>query len=117
MSEQALIETNIVDDDILVIILHGSLDASTTDEFERATKKHLDEGRSKMIVDCRHMGFISSLGIGSLIALQTRLRRQGGEVKLAAIQGMANQVIRMVKLDKVLSIYGDLEYARESFSK
>jgi anti-anti-sigma regulatory factor len=63
----------------------------------------------------RYLGFISSLGIGSLVALQTRLDRLGGSVKSAAIQGPVMKVLRVVRLDKMLDIYGNLEFARMSF--
>lgn len=36
-------------------------------------------------------------------------------MKLAAIQGPVIEVIKIVRLDKVLEIYGDLEFARKSF--
>jgi anti-sigma B factor antagonist len=105
----------VVDGDILTIVLRGNLDSATTPEFERLVQEHLDAGHSKIIIDCQYMGFISSLGLGSLVALQTRLRRKGGAVKLAAIMGSVMQVIRLVRLDKVLDIYGDQEFARKSF--
>lgn len=108
-------ESTILDGDILAIILHGDLDAVAAPEFDRQIQAHLDAGHSKIIIDCRKMGFISSLGIASLVALQTKLRRQGGEVKLAAIFGRPMEVMRLVRLDKVFDIYGDLEFARQSF--
>jgi anti-sigma B factor antagonist len=110
-------DAEIIDGDILAIVLRGNLDATSTPEFERQVQEHLDQGLSKMIIDCRYMGYVSSIGIGALITLQNRLKQKGGEVKLAAIQGNVIQVIRAVRLDKVLGIYGDLEFARESFYK
>jgi anti-anti-sigma factor len=59
--------------------------------------------------------YISSLGLGSLVALQARLRKKGGEVKLAGLFGLAADAIRLVHLDKLLNIYDDMEFARESF--
>ncbi len=115
MNSSTLFESAIVDGDILTIVLRGDLDSASTPEFDRIVQQHLEAGHSKIIIDCRYMGFISSLGIGSLVALQTRLRRKGGTVKLAAIQGAVMQVIRAVRLDKMLDIYGDLEFARQSF--
>lgn len=108
-------ESKIIDGDILAIILSGSLDTTTTPEFNRQIQGHLDAGSSKMIIDCRNLGYVSSLGVGSLVALQTRLKRKGGVVKLAAIQGPVMDVIRSVRLDKMMDIYGDLEFARASF--
>jgi anti-sigma B factor antagonist len=115
MTDNEPLESKILDGDILAIILHGDLDSVSTPEFNRQIQGHLDAGHTKIIIDCRKMGYISSLGIGSLVALQTKLRRQGGEVKLAAIFGRAMEVMRLVHLDKMFDIYGDLEFARESF--
>jgi anti-anti-sigma factor len=108
-------QSEIIDSDILAIVLRGDLDSTSAPEFDRQIQRHLDAGRSKIIIDCRNMGYISSLGIGSLVALQTKLRRRGGEVKLAAIFGKAMDVIRLVRLDRMLDIHGDLEFARKSF--
>ena len=101
--------------DILLIVLEGSLNGTTTEEFNRATQNHLDQGRSKIIIDCRRVESISSIGLGSLIALQARLRKKGGEVKLAGLYGLAADTIRLVGLDKLLGIYQDAEVARRAF--
>jgi anti-sigma B factor antagonist len=115
MNHSLSIETQLLDGEILAVVLGGSLNSTTTDEFNRAIQNHLDRGQTKIILDCRNMDFISSLGIGSLVALQARLRKKGGEVKLAALYGVAAEAIRIVGLDKLLNIYGDLEFARQSF--
>ncbi len=108
-------EATILDGDILAIVLRGDLESTSAPEFDRQIQKHLDAGHSKVIIDCRKMGYISSLGIASLVSLQTKLRRRGGEVKLAAIFGRAMEVMRLVRLDKMFDIYGDTEFARKSF--
>lgn len=109
------LEARILEGDILAIVLRGDLDSAATPEFDRVVRQHLEAGRSRIIIDCRHLGYISSLGLGSLVALQTRLRRRGGAVKLAAIQGPVMQVLRAVRLDRVLDLYGDQEFARQAF--
>jgi anti-anti-sigma factor len=115
MTKNEPFQSQIIDGDILAIVLRGDLDSTSAPEFDRQIQGHLDAGRSKMIIDCRNMGYISSLGIASLVALQTKLKRRGGQVKLAAIFGPAMDVMRLVRLDKMLDIYGDLEFARQSF--
>ena len=115
MDEEQFFEATVIDEDILAVVIRGDLDATTTDEFNREVQKHLDQGMNKIIIDCRYLGMLSSLGIGALITLQTRLRKKGGVVKLSSLQGMAAEVIKLVRLDKLLGIYGDLEFARKSF--
>src|SRR5436190_8869808 len=116
MNTALSIETLSVDGDILGIVLDGSLNATTTEQFNQAIQNHLDQGRTKIILDCHRVEYISSLGLGSLVALQARLRKKGGEVKLAGLYGLAADAIRLVHLDKLLNIYGDMELARESFN-
>jgi len=115
MNTALSMETQLLDGDILAVVLDGSLNTTTTDQFNQAIQNHLDQGRTKIIIDCRKVDYVSSLGIGSLVALQARLRKKGGEVKLAALFGVAAEAIRLVGLDKLLNIYGDLEFARQSF--
>src|SRR5262245_20500852 len=115
MNKALSIETQLLNGEILAIVLGGSLTSTTTDQFNQAIQNHLDQGRTKIIIDCRRVEYISSIGIGSLVALQARLRKKGGEVKLAGLYGVAADVIRLVGLDKLLNIYGDMEFARESF--
>lgn len=116
MKNDLAIETQLLDGDILAVVLNGSLNSTTTEQFNKAIQNHLDQGRSRIIIDCRNVEYVSSLGIGSLVALQSRLRKRGGEVKLAALFGVAAEAIRLVGLDKLLNIYGDLEFARQSFA-
>ena len=116
MSERKLFEAQVVDGGILVLGLTGTLDATTTSDFDDQVQKQLDAGHKKVIVDCRSLVYISSLGIASLTSLQSKLRRQGGVVKIAAVQGPVAQVFRAVRLDKIFEIHADTEQARQSFS-
>jgi len=115
MKTELSIETRLIEGDILGIVLEGSLNTTTSEEFNQAIQNHLDQGRSKIIIDCRRVEYISSVGLGSLVALQARVRKKGGDVKLAGLYGLAADTIRLVGLDKLLGIYGDMEYAREAF--
>src|SRR5262245_27695051 len=106
------IESELVDGEILAVVLGGSLNGTTTDQFNQAVQDHLGHGRTKIIIDCRNVHSISSIGMASLVALQARLRMKGGEVKLASVFGVTAEALRIVGLDKLLNIYGDLEGAR-----
>lgn len=117
MNEGSIFESDVIDGDILSIVLRGNLDTTSTREFEEALQRHLDFGRMKIIIDCRNLGFISSLGVGALVNLQTHVRRQGGEVKLAAVQGPVMHLLRLVRLDRFFDFYGDMEFARQSFQE
>ena len=115
MNDEAFISSRIVDDDILVIKLHGKLDAASSPEFNAEVDQHFQQGKTKIIIDCAHLGYVSSFGIGTLVTLQARLRKRGGAVKLAAIPAVVADVFKLVHLDKLMEMYGDTEFARQSF--
>ena len=115
MDNKLSFESRMVDGDILALILEGDLNSVTTEGFSQEVNRHLENGCTKIIIDCRNLGYISSLGIGALVALKTRLNRKGGAVKLSTLRGPVAQLIKAVRLDKMLDIYGDLEFARQSF--
>ena len=117
MTEEPFVISYVLDDDILVIRLHGKLDTTSTPEFNAEVEKHFQEGKRKIIIDCAKLAYISSLGIGAVVSLQAKLRMQGGEVKLAAVQTMVADIIRIVRLEKIVEIHGDIESARASFNK
>jgi anti-sigma B factor antagonist len=105
----------LIDGDILAIVLHESLDSASTPDFEAEVNRHLEAGRTKIIIDCRRLGYLSSLGVGALVTLRTRLTRRGGDVKLASVQGAVMNFLRLMRLDKFFEIHGDLEFARRAF--
>jgi len=117
MADSSFIESELIGDGILVIKLHGKLDSTRTEEFHSEVRSHLESGHKRIILDCSNLGYISSLGLGSLVALEAKLRRQGGAVKLAGVQGNVAEILSLVRLDSVLGIYGDIAYAREAFQE
>ena len=109
------ITSYVVDDDILVIKLHGRFDEKAGPDFDAEIEKRFAEGAHKLIIDCSFLGYISSYGIGKLISLRGKLCAKGGEVKLSAVHSMVADVFRLVHIEKLFDIYGDIEFARESF--
>lgn len=109
------IQAKVIDDDVLVITLNGNLDAITIELFEAEIQKHVSQGTSKIIVDCQKLGFMTSRGIGSLVVLHSKLRKQGGALKLVAVHGVAAEVMKLVQLDRVIDGYSDVESAAQAF--
>lgn len=113
--EQAFITSYVVDDDIVVLRLHGKFDNSTAPEFDAEVEKRFEEGATKMIIDGAYLDHISSYGLGKLISLQGKLRHKGGTVKLCGLYSVVAEVMKVTNLDKLFDIHGDIEFARESF--
>lgn len=93
------------DKDILAVVLSGTLDESTCHYLLDCVREEVLEGRKKMILDCGRLEFISSMGLGMLVRVNSRMKKLGGDVKLAAVHGTVAQVLSVVGLNKLFQIY------------
>ncbi len=104
-----------VQEDILIIKADGDLNAETADEFVESIGKLVDAGLHSIIIDCSGLDYISSSGLGMLVRLHKRMDEKIGDVKIASVKSLIVNVLRMTRLNKVFSIYPDVESARQAF--
>ena len=104
-----------VQQDILIIKADGDLNAATADEFVESIGKLVDAGLHSIIIDCSELDHISSYGLGVLVRLHKRMDEKVGDVKIASVKSLIVDVLRLTRLNKLFSIYPDVESARQAF--
>jgi len=104
-----------IDNDVLVLIADGGLNANTAGQFVTGIENLVDAGLRKMIVDCTKLTYVSSYGLAVLIRLHKQMKEHGGDVKLCAIGGIVPQALQITRLDKFFEIYPDVNRARLAF--
>ena len=104
-----------IDNDVLIITADGGLNADTSEQFILSIEKLVDAGLKKIIVDCDKLDDISSYGLGVLVQLHNRMKRQGSDVKLASVKGPMPDVLEVTGLNKLFEIYPDVNRARLAF--
>ena len=105
-----------IDGEIMVLRADGGLDASNAAAFIKTVESMASGGINRLIIDCSKLSHISSVGLGALLRLHTRVAKQGGEVKLCGVSGMPMQVLSMMRLDRVFGIYPDIDQARLAYA-
>ncbi len=103
------------DGDILVIEADGELDAQTAETFTRKVEQIVSGGVKQLIVDCTLLDAVSSAGVSAIMFLHRRMQQRGGDVKLAGVKGLVRDVLRVMRLDRVLAIYDTVADARRAF--
>jgi anti-sigma B factor antagonist len=104
-----------VREDILIIKADGDLNAQTAEAFVESIGKLIDAGLHSIIIDCSDLDHISSYGLGVLVRLHRRMDEKVGDVKIAGVKSLIVSVLRMTRMDKLFSIYPDVESARQAF--
>ena len=107
--------THEVDRDLTVVAIDGGLDGSTIDQFRAGVERLLAGDTKKVIIDAKNLRYVSSLGVGELLTLHRKMKKVGGDVKIASLQGVVFDVLRLAKLDGLFEIYDDIERARLAF--
>ena len=88
---------------IPVLTLEGRLDREGAIEFdEQVSALHTDA--VQWVIDLSGVGYLSSLGIRPLVALEQRLRARDGGLVLAALTPLVQKVLHVSHLDDVLRI-------------
>lgn len=91
-----------------VLKLDGRLDTLATPNFDSHWKHWVDEGGRRLILDVSALRYISSSGLGSIVALAKRLQDSGGALAIAGLQGVVKEVFSITTLDKVIPIADDV---------
>jgi anti-anti-sigma factor len=104
-----------IDRDLIVLSADGGLNADTADAFVQQLESLVDAGVTKIIVDCTRLDYISSYGVGVLLRLHKKLRKHGGNVKVAAAKSMVLRAMTVLRMGSMFEIYEDVDRARLAF--
>jgi len=77
----------------------------------------LAAGVKLVIMDVSEVQWMNSQAISHLIACLTKLRRAGGDLRLAGVAGKVDYYLRLTKLNTVIRTFASQREALESFVK
>jgi anti-sigma B factor antagonist len=95
------------EDGILDIHIHGELDANSSIELDEVIKEALEEGKTKIVVNCNQLRYISSAGLGVFISHLDDLNRLGGRFVFCNLNDSVFQVFKILGLVDIMIIAED----------
>jgi anti-sigma B factor antagonist len=81
-----------------VLVVTGELDVYEASAFRTELFAMVDEGHSRVIVDCSGMGFIDSAGLSVLVESQRRLAAQDGELVLRGLRPASRRIFEITDM-------------------
>ncbi len=101
---------------IAVLSLRGNLIGDPdTDNLREKIYSLLQEDFTKIVVDMKGVRWISSSGLGTLIASLTSVRNKSGDLRLANITDKVESLFAITQLVKVFKTYETVDRAVASF--
>lgn len=103
--------------EVLVLALHGNLDAMTAAELKTEVVAIAEAKQLAVVVDAAPLTLIDSTGVGVLISLFKRIRAQGGQVYFAGLTAQPREIFRLLRLDKSLDLFATAGEAIEQMKQ
>ena len=103
--------------DISILALSGYLDAHTAPEFEKAVQTEFEAGRLRLIVECSHLSYISSAGLGVFMSFIEEIREAGGDIKICGLVPKVFQVFDILGFSALFDIVPDLAAAIQKYQE
>ena len=92
-----------------------SLRFDDADELRNLINNKIEESNGRLVLDCSLVSFLDSSFMGLLLSLMKRCRSKGGDLKLASPTEPVLTVLKLVSLDRVMSINDTIEDAIAAF--
>lgn len=113
--------TREVQNNYQIIRLTGLLDAFSADTFLKVLVGLIDEGFKReslehMILDLSKIEFLDSSGLGALVQIAKKVKDAGGTLQIVT-NARVTQTLKLVRLDKFLSLHNSLELALKTINQ
>jgi anti-anti-sigma factor len=102
--------TREVKDKCQVIRLTGLLDAFSEATFRKVLGTLIDDTPTHMILDLSKIEFVDSSGLGALVQIAKKLKDAGLTLQIVT-NSRVTQTVKLVRLEKFLSLQNSLELA------
>jgi anti-sigma B factor antagonist len=102
---------------IEVLHLVGELDAHTAGVLEEAFKALIHQDRTRIIVNCHNLLYISSAGLGVFMAYIEDVRERKGDIKLTNMSPKVYHVFDLLGFPALYDILDDETDAIHQFTK
>jgi len=101
--------------EISVVSINGNMLHENVDVFKKTLLDLLDQKKVKIVLDFGSLIYISSLCLAALIDIKKKANELGGDLKLARINKLLQNLLESTTLVRKIETFPDVEAAVKSF--
>lgn len=102
-------------DDTTIVKVTGSVDGLSAGQLTSSFAAPITEGRARLVADFSGVNYTSSAGLRSLLGAVNDSRRQGGDLRIAALQPQVERVLSLAGFTAIIKTFADVEAAVASY--
>ena len=115
MASSPEVTTDIVHDgDVCVLTIAGDLCDDNAVEVRECLMGAPSDATKHIVVECAQIGYVSSAGIGMLVAVLKRMHQQGIGMVLCSLNEELKELFALTRLDQVFTIAPSQQVWRET---
>lgn len=103
------------ENDVSIMRVVGSMDATTVELFDVEWKRLLQEGALKLVVEMDELEYISSAGLRGILMLAKTAKTKGVKLAFAGMRDMVSDMFRLSGFLTILTVEPDAATAVEHF--
>ena len=100
---------------IMVISPAGQIDQQTGEQLDTYLKNLVSKGNRKLILDFKNVDFTNSEGLRVLLGSLKQTRSEGGDIFLANVSPLINNILITTGFSNLLKIFTDIDSALINF--
>jgi anti-anti-sigma factor len=94
-----------------VVTPMGELDHHTADLLREPLEECVDQGRSRLVVDCSRLEFCDSTGLNVLLGARLKAEAAGGSVHLVGMLPVVARVFEITGAETVFTLHDSVDAA------
>jgi anti-sigma B factor antagonist len=91
-------------DGYVTLAPQGDLDANSSIQMDEGIRVQLEQGNTRLHIDCGGLNYISSAGLGVFISFLDEIRGQGGDIAFSGMSEKIYKVFELLGLHQVMTI-------------
>ena len=104
------------DGSVVVVSLDGRADGFTGEDLETALSEIVDRGDVKIVLDCRQMTYINSVGLRVLFICARNCKADGGKMVIAGVRPECRAPMDISGFGAIIDFYDSSDEAVSALS-
>lgn len=104
-------------EELSIMAVEGYLDAHTAPQFEETLQAEIEAGRTRIVVDCSKLTYISSAGLGVFMSFIEEIRERGGDIKICGLVPKVRHTFEILGFHDIFDLLDDVPSAASKFAE
>ncbi len=83
----------------------GRVDSNNAAELGAALDGVVDDGKNNVVLDLSGVEYMSSAGLREMVRVLKRVKRSGGDLRIASPSDRVKEVLELAGLDTIFEVY------------